>query len=78
MKFPLIVRSSATVEDAKKASFAGMFTSYPNAGSIDDIIERIERIYSFLYAGLLIDLSLRRGLNPRLPVYKTGTLPLSY
>lgn len=46
MKFPVIVRSSATVEDAKKASFAGLFTSYPNANSIEDIIERIERIYS--------------------------------
>lgn len=55
MKFPLIVRSSATVEDAKKASFAGMFTSYPNASSIDDIIERIERIYSDASSKRVVD-----------------------
>ena len=46
MQYPLIVRSSATVEDTKKASFAGIFTSYPNANSIEDVIKRIEKVYS--------------------------------
>ena len=46
MQYPLIVRSSATVEDARKASFAGIFTSYPNANSIAGIISRIKKIYA--------------------------------
>ncbi len=55
MQFPLIVRSSATVEDAGKASFAGIFTSYPNAKSIEDIIERIEKIYSDANSTRVVD-----------------------
>jgi len=43
--FPLIVRSSATAEDSKKASFPGRFTSYPNANSVEDILKNLERIY---------------------------------
>ncbi|MCL5007894.1 MAG: PEP-utilizing enzyme [Candidatus Marsarchaeota archaeon] len=45
MRYPFIVRSSATVEDAEKASFAGIFSSYPNANSMQDLIVRIEKIY---------------------------------
>ncbi|MGA3020399.1 MAG: PEP/pyruvate-binding domain-containing protein [Candidatus Micrarchaeales archaeon] len=43
--FPLIVRSSATAEDSKKASFAGRFTSCPNANSVEDVLGNLEKIY---------------------------------
>ncbi len=55
MQFPIIVRSSATVEDAKKISFAGIFTSYPNANSIEDIIQKIEKIYSDANSQRVVD-----------------------
>lgn len=45
MTYPLIVRSSATVEDQKKASFAGMFESYTNINSFDRLLKSIVNIY---------------------------------
>jgi len=65
MKFPLIVRSSATVEDNKRASFAGIFTSYPNANSVEDIIERIERIYSDANSKRVIEYCKLHNINPK-------------
>lgn len=45
LTYPLIVRSSATVEDQSKASFAGVFTSCPNVRSFDELVKSVVRIY---------------------------------
>ncbi len=44
-KFPVVVRSSATVEDSKKASFAGVFESVTGINSFDGLIRGIERVF---------------------------------
>ncbi|NJF25555.1 PEP/pyruvate-binding domain-containing protein [Thermococcus sp. Bubb.Bath] len=44
-KFPVVVRSSATVEDSPKASFAGVFESVTGIKSFDDLIKGIERVF---------------------------------
>ncbi|HIH73139.1 MAG: Phosphoenolpyruvate synthetase-related protein [Thermococcales archaeon 44_46] len=44
-EFPVIVRSSATVEDSPKASFAGVFESVTGVNSFDALIEGIERVF---------------------------------
>lgn len=45
-KFPVVVRSSATVEDGSKASFAGgVFESITGVNSFDDLIKGIERVF---------------------------------
>jgi pyruvate,water dikinase len=44
-EFPVVVRSSATVEDGSKASFAGVFESVTGVNSFDDLIKGIERVF---------------------------------
>ena len=44
-KFPVVVRSSATVEDSKKASFAGVFESVTKVNSFDELLKAIERVF---------------------------------
>lgn len=44
-KFPVVVRSSATVEDSSRASFAGVFESVTGINSFDNLIEGIERVF---------------------------------
>ncbi|WP_297549633.1 PEP/pyruvate-binding domain-containing protein [Thermococcus sp.] len=44
-RFPVVVRSSATVEDSEKASFAGVFESVTNVNSFDELIKAIERVF---------------------------------
>ena len=44
-RFPVVVRSSATVEDSSRASFAGVFESVTNVGSFDELIKAIERVF---------------------------------
>ncbi|WP_297417313.1 PEP/pyruvate-binding domain-containing protein [Thermococcus sp.] len=44
-KFPIVVRSSATVEDSKKASFAGVFESVTKVNSFDELLKAIERVF---------------------------------
>ncbi|WP_048149814.1 PEP/pyruvate-binding domain-containing protein [Palaeococcus ferrophilus] len=44
-KFPVVVRSSATVEDSSKASFAGVFESVTGINSFDGLIKGIERVF---------------------------------
>ncbi|ASI13780.1 pyruvate phosphate dikinase [Candidatus Mancarchaeum acidiphilum] len=68
MKFPVIVRSSATVEDAKKASFAGLFASYPNANSILDRVLFTDSNTATIYIVLYISpLSLLQQTADSLP-----------
>lgn len=44
-RFPVVVRSSATVEDSSRASFAGVFESVPNVSSFDELIKAIEWVF---------------------------------
>jgi pyruvate,water dikinase len=44
-KFPVVVRSSATVEDGSRASFAGVFESVTGVNSFDDLIRGIEGVF---------------------------------
>ena len=44
-RFPVVVRSSATVEDSENASFAGVFESVTNVSSFDELIKAIERVF---------------------------------
>jgi len=44
-RFPVVVRSSATVEDSSRASFAGVFESVTNVSSFDELIKAIERVF---------------------------------
>ncbi|WP_456424021.1 PEP/pyruvate-binding domain-containing protein [Thermococcus sp.] len=37
-RFPVVVRSSATVEDSSRASFAGVFESVTGVSSFDELI----------------------------------------
>ncbi len=46
----LIIRSSATIEDSNTASFAGLFKSFINVKSIDNIIKCIREIYNSLFS----------------------------
>ncbi len=44
-KFPVVVRSSATVEDSEKASFAGVFESVTGINSFDGLTRGIEGVF---------------------------------
>jgi len=44
-RFPVVVRSSATVEDSSRAGFAGVFESVTGVNSFDELIRAIERVF---------------------------------
>jgi phosphoenolpyruvate synthase/pyruvate phosphate dikinase len=46
LNYPFIIRSSATIEDSDKFSFAGIFTTLFDANSIETVVEKILQIYS--------------------------------
>ncbi len=50
-RFPVVVRSSATVEDSSRASFAGVFESVTNVSSFDELIKAIERVFRSAESG---------------------------
>jgi len=50
-RFPVVVRSSATVEDSENASFAGVFESVTNVSSFDELIKAIERVFRSAESG---------------------------
>ncbi|MCL6472545.1 MAG: hypothetical protein K6T91_06985 [Firmicutes bacterium] len=45
----LIVRSSATVEDTPKASFAGRLSSYPDIRDFEDLVEAVRRCWASVF-----------------------------
>jgi len=49
-----VVRSSATAEDSKKASFAGQYESYLNLKSVSEIFQHIKQCYSSLWSSKAI------------------------
>ena len=44
-----IVRSSATVEDSPKASFAGLLASFPNVRDFDDMIAAVRKCWASVF-----------------------------
>ena len=43
--FPIVVRSSANVEDSKNASFAGVFESITNIRTFEELLRAVERVF---------------------------------
>jgi pyruvate,water dikinase len=58
------VRSSATVEDADDASFAGQCESYLNVNGADNVIERWKRCCASLFTERAVSYQLKKGLSP--------------
>ena len=46
----LAVRSSATVEDSNNVSFAGLFETFINVNSIEDVLASIKKVYNSMFA----------------------------
>ncbi len=65
-KFPVVVRSSATVEDSEKASFAGVFESVTGISSFDDLIKGIERVFKSATSRRVRRYMERKGINKEL------------
>ncbi|WP_456367050.1 PEP/pyruvate-binding domain-containing protein [Thermococcus sp.] len=65
-KFPVVVRSSATVEDSEKASFAGVFESVTGVNSFDDLIRGIERVFKSATSRRVRRYTERKGINKEL------------
>ena len=69
-RFPVVVRSSATVEDSEKASFAGVFESITGINSFDDLLRGIESVFKSATSPRVRLYMDRMGLNeePRMAV----------
>ena len=55
------VRSSATAEDLPDASFAGQQESYLNVLGIDEVLEKIKRVFASLYNDRAISYRIHKG-----------------
>ena len=62
-KFPVVVRSSATVEDSSRASFAGVFESVTGVSSFDELIRAIERIFKSAESSRVKEYMKRLGIK---------------
>jgi len=65
LQYPLIVRSSATVEDSGKTSFAGIFTSCPNVNSVNDLAKSIKTIYKDATSNRVLKYCELKGIDPK-------------
>jgi len=63
-KTPVIVRSSATVEDSPKVSFPGVFNTYTNLYTIDKILDAIEKIFETATSDKVIPYCKAMSVNP--------------
>ena len=61
--YPLVVRSSATVEDGEEQSFAGQFRSYLNLRSIDEVQQAIEQCRLSMHDPALLDYCRHHGID---------------
>lgn len=59
------VRSSCVNEDTDESSFAGVYTSYTELDTLDEVITAIKSCYASLFSDVAITSSLRADLNPR-------------
>jgi pyruvate,water dikinase len=61
---PLVaVRSSATVEDAAQASFAGMFRSHLNVRSADDLVSKVQDCWASGFGARVLFYRIKQGLG---------------
>ena len=58
------VRSSATVEDAEDASFAGQCESYLNVHGADNVVRNWKRCCASLFTERAVSYQLKKGLSP--------------
>ena len=61
---PLAVRSSATVEDGRAASFAGQFSSFLNLYSQADVAAAIDKCRESVQAPSVVEYCQRNGVDP--------------
>ncbi len=59
----IIVRSSATMEDTANTSFAGMLTSWPNIGTLEELMEAIKKCLSSVFTPKVILYSLEKKIH---------------
>ncbi|HEY9855913.1 MAG TPA: phosphoenolpyruvate synthase, partial [Stenomitos sp.] len=57
------VRSSATMEDSAKASFAGMNRSFLNVYGDDDLLQRIREVWASLYGARAVYYRAEQGMS---------------
>ena len=62
---PYAVRSSATAEDLKDASFAGMYDTFLNAIGSESVMSRVRDVWSSYYAGRAISYRQQQGIPHR-------------
>ena len=60
---PLVVRSSATVEDGKNISFAGQFESFLNLQSIDEVQAAVDRCRASVFTPSVIKYCQANGVD---------------
>lgn len=60
---PLVaVRSSATAEDLPEASFAGQQDTFLNVSGVDDVIDKIKRVWASLFTARAIAYRIEKGI----------------
>jgi pyruvate,water dikinase len=62
---PLAVRSSAAVEDSRRASFAGLFTTVLGATNSDEVANGLRAVWASRFSSTVIRYALGRGVDPR-------------
>ena len=65
---PVAVRSSATMEDAPSASFAGMFESYLMVTGADDLLARVLDCWASAFGARVLFYRAKQGLKGGMPV----------
>jgi pyruvate,water dikinase len=62
---PLVVRSSASVEDGGRASFAGLFHSCLNLRSFEQVARAVERCRASVTEPAVVEYCRKQGIDPR-------------
>lgn len=62
--FPIAVRSSATVEDGRKASFAGQFESILGLETLEQVQAAVERVRASASAPSVVEYCKKSGIDP--------------
>ena len=62
---PLVVRSSASVEDGGRASFAGLFHSCLNLRSLEEVARAVDRCRASVAEPAVVGYCRKQGIDPR-------------
>jgi phosphohistidine swiveling domain-containing protein len=62
---PLVVRSSASVEDGGRASFAGLFHSCLNLRSFEEVVRAVDRCQASVAEPAVVEYCRKQGIDPR-------------